>query len=65
MGAYFEENGGIFTITYSNESENKTKEIIWLADENNTEAKSRYEERKKSPGATDMGDNVLIIPQAN
>lgn len=65
VGAYFEENGGIFTITYSNESENKTKEIIWLADENNTEAKSRYEESKKSPGATDMGENVLIITQAN
>lgn len=65
VGAYFEENGGIFTITYSNESENKTKEIIWLADENNTEAKSRYEESKKSPGTTDMGDNVLIITQAN
>ena len=64
LDARFNNNKGLFSITYYID-DIKTKEIIWLADENNTEAKSRYEESKKSPGATDMGDNVLIITQAN
>lgn len=64
LDARFNNNKGLFSITYYID-DIKTKEIIWLADENNQEAKSRYEESKKSPGATDMGDNVLIITQAN
>lgn len=64
LDARFNNGEGLFSITYYID-DIKTKEIIWLADENNTEAKSRYEESKKSPGATDMGDNVLIITQAN
>lgn len=64
LDARFNNNKGLFSITYYID-EIKTKEIVWLADENNTEAKSRYEESKKSPGATDMGENVLIITQSN
>lgn len=64
LDARFNNNKGLFSITYYID-EIKTKEILWLADENNAEAKSRYEESKKSPGATDMGDNVLIITQSN
>ena len=64
LDARFNNNKGLFSITYYID-EIKTKEILWLADENNAEAKSRYEESKKSPGATDTGDNVLIIIQAN
>lgn len=64
LDARFNNNKGLFSITYYID-DIKTKEIIWLVDENNTEAKSRYEESKKSPGATDMGNNVLIITQAN
>ena len=64
LDARFNNNKGLFSITYYID-EIKTKEIVWLADENNAEAKSRYEESKKSPGATDMGDNVLIITQSN
>lgn len=64
LDARFNNNKGLFSITYYID-EIKTKEIVWLADENNAEAKSRYEESKKSPGATDTGDNVLIITQAN
>ena len=64
LDARFNNNKGLFSITYYID-EIKTKEIVWLADENNAEAKSRYEESKKSPGATDMGENVLIITQSN
>lgn len=64
LDARFNNNKGLFSITYYID-EIKTKEIVWLADENNAEAKSRYEESKKSPGATDTGDNVLIITQSN
>lgn len=64
LDARFNNNKGLFSITYYID-DIKTKEIIWLVDENNTEAKSRYEESKKSPGATDTGDNVLIITQSN
>lgn len=64
LDARFNNNKGLFSITYYID-EIKTKEIVWLADENNAEAKSRYEESKKSPGATDMGNNVLIITQSN
>jgi lipoprotein len=64
LDARFNNGEGLFSITYYID-DIETKEILWLADENNQEAKSRYEESKKSPGATDMGDNVLIITQAN
>lgn len=64
LEARFNNGEGLFSITYYID-DIETKEILWLADENNQEAKSRYEESKKSPGATDMGDNVLIITQAN
>jgi len=45
LDARFNNNKGLFSITYYID-EIKTKEIVWLADENNTEAKSRYEESK-------------------
>lgn len=60
----FDDCGGLFSITYYMYNEEKTKEIVWLADENNAEAKNRYEEIKKSPDTQDVGDNVLITIQS-